>query len=306
LKKFQNIEKELSKHIAGQREAIKEISRALKRNRSGISATNRPIGSFIFLGPSGVGKTEVARVLARHIYSSDSALIKIDMSEFMERHNTSRLVGAPPGYVGFEEAGKLTEAVKKNPYSVVLFDEIEKAHPEVFNILLQLFDEGKLTDAKGRVINFTNTIIILTSNIGIEQYKKITAFGFNDALNKSVSVKEKVKEDLARVFRPELLNRIDKVIVFDPLTTNELEQIAKLQLEQLSSKLSKKKIKLSYDKSVLKILSEKNYDQIFGARPLIREIEERISSEISELIISGKLKNGKVNVTSDGGKIRVA
>jgi ATP-dependent Clp protease ATP-binding subunit ClpC len=307
IKKFQNIETELQKHIAGQREAIKEIAKALKRNRSGIAAPNRPIGSFIFLGPSGVGKTEVARVLAKHIYSSESALIKLDMSEFMERHNTSRLVGAPPGYVGYEDAGKLTEAVKKNPYSVVLFDEIEKAHPEVFNILLQLLDEGKLTDAKGRVVNFTNTIIILTSNIGIEEYKKISGFGFDDKVAKEIKVKERVKENLARVFKPELINRIDKVVVFDPLKEEELQIIAKIQLEILQKKLEEKGIKLGFDKQVLELISKKNYDQIFGARPLIREIEDSISNEISELLISGKIKaKGKLKLTTQSGRVKVS
>lgn len=307
IKKFQNIENELQKHIAGQREAIREVAKALKRNRSGIAAPNRPIGSFIFLGPSGVGKTEVARVLAKHIYSSESALIKLDMSEFMERHNTSRLVGAPPGYVGYEDAGKLTEAVKKNPYSVVLFDEIEKAHPEVFNILLQLLDEGKLTDAKGRVINFTNTIIILTSNIGIEEYRKLSGFGFDDKEAKEIKVKERVKENLNKVFKPELINRIDKVVVFDPLTEQELQVIAKIQLEILQKKLEDKKIKLSFDKQVLELLSKKNYDQIYGARPLIREIEDSISNEISELLISGKIKTkGKIKLTTQSGRIKVS
>jgi ATP-dependent Clp protease ATP-binding subunit ClpC len=307
IKKFQNIEKELQKFIAGQREAISEIAKALKRNRSGIAATNRPIGSFIFLGPSGVGKTEVARVLAKHIYSNESALVKLDMSEFMERHNTSRLVGAPPGYVGYEDAGKLTEAIRKNPYSVVLFDEIEKAHPELFNILLQLLDEGKLTDSKGRIVNFSNTIVILTSNIGIEEYKKLSGFGFDDKISKDIKVKDKVKENLAKVFKPELLNRIDKVVVFDPLKDEELQVIAKLQIEILQKKLEQKGIKLSFDKSVLVELSKKNYDQIYGARPLIREIENSISNEISELIISGKIKTkDKVKITVQSGRIKVS
>ena len=307
IEKFKNINKELSKHIAGQREAISQISRALKRNRSGISNTNRPIGSFIFLGPSGVGKTEVARVLARYIYGSEKSLVKIDMSEFMERHNTSRLLGAPPGYVGYDDAGKLTEAVRQNPYSVVLFDEIEKAHTEVFNILLQLLDEGKLTDAKGRTVDFANTIIILTSNIGLEEYKKISSFGFNEGEEKNSDVKSKVQENLSKVFQPEFLNRLDKVIVFDPLGRNELKIIALLQLDILKKKLEEKKIKLSFNKDVLNYLSDQNYDQIYGARPLIREIEDKISNDISELIIAGKIKqNGKVKLSVSRGKIKVS
>lgn len=306
IRKFQNIDKELSKHIAGQKEAILEITKALKRNRSGISSELRPIGSFIFLGPSGVGKTEVARVLARHIYGSDQSLIKIDMSEFMERHNTSRLLGAPPGYVGFEDAGKLTEAVRKNPYSVVLFDEIEKAHYEVFNILLQMLDEGTLTDAKGRVIDFSHCIIIMTSNIGIEEYNKISRFGFNDNANNESQVKDKIKDILGKIFRPEMINRIDKVIVFDPLNKNDLGKIAELQLELLKEKLSEKKIILKYNKQAIKTLANKNYDRIFGARPLIREIEELISDQISNLIINAKIKaNESIKISAKNGKIKI-
>jgi len=306
IRKFQNIDKELSKHIAGQKEAILEITKALKRNRSGISSELRPIGSFIFLGPSGVGKTEVARVLARHIYGSDQSLIKIDMSEFMERHNTSRLLGAPPGYVGFEDAGKLTEAVRKNPYSVVLFDEIEKAHYEVFNILLQMLDEGTLTDAKGRVIDFSNCIIIMTSNIGIEEYNKISRFGFNDNANNESQVKDKIKDILGKIFRPEMINRIDKVIVFDPLNKNDLGKIAELQLELLKEKLSEKKIILKYNKQAIETLANKNYDRIFGARPLIREIEELISDQISNLIINAKIKaNESIKISAKNGKIKI-
>ncbi|MFH1855276.1 MAG: ATP-dependent Clp protease ATP-binding subunit [bacterium] len=306
IKKFQNIDKELSKHIAGQKEAISEITKALKRNRSGISSELRPIGSFIFLGPSGVGKTEVARVLAKYIYGSDQSLVKIDMSEFMERHNTSRLLGAPPGYVGFEDAGKLTEAIKNNPYSVVLFDEIEKAHPEVFNILLQILDVGTLTDAKGRVIDFSHSIIIMTSNIGIEEYNKINQFGFNDETTKEFEVKDKIKEILGTVFRPEMINRIDKVIVFDPLTKNDLEKIAEFQLELLREKLLEKKITLKFNKEAIKTLANKNYDRIFGARPLIREIEELISDQISNLIISAKIKaNESIKISAKNGKIKI-
>ena len=306
IRKFQNIDKELSKHIAGQKEAILEITKALKRNRSGISSELRPIGSFIFLGPSGVGKTEVARVLARHIYGSDQSLIKIDMSEFMERHNTSRLLGAPPGYVGFEDAGKLTEAVRKNPYSVVLFDEIEKAHYEVFNILLQMLDEGTLTDAKGRVIDFSHCIIIMTSNIGIEEYNKISRFGFNDNANNESQVKDKIKDILGKIFRPEMINRIDKVIVFDPLNKNDLGKIAELQLELLKEKLSEKKIILKYNKQAIETLANKNYDRIFGARPLIREIEELISDQISNLIINAKIKaNESIKISAKNGKIKI-
>ena len=306
VKKFQTIDKDLSRHIAGQKESISEIAKALKRNRSGISSSTRPIGSFIFLGPSGVGKTEVARVLARHIYGSDSALVKIDMSEFMERHNTSRLLGAPPGYVGYDDAGKLTEAIRKNPYSVILFDEIEKAHPEVFNILLQMLDEGKLTDAKGRVVDFTHSIIIMTSNIGIEEYNKINKFGFTNEVSNALEIKDKVKESLKKIFLPEMLNRIDKLIVFNPLSVSDLETIAVLQLNQLKERLKGNKISLSYNIAVPKLLSQKKYDAVYGARPLIREIESSVSDEISQLIISAKIKaNDSIKLTAEGGKIKI-
>lgn len=292
-KKFQTIDTELSKHIAGQKKAIEEISKALKRSRSGLGNKNRPIGSFIFLGPSGVGKTEVARVLAKHIYSSEEALIKIDMSEFMERHNTSRLVGAPAGYVGYEDAGRLTEAVKKNPYSIILFDEIEKAHPDVFNILLQILDEGKLTDAKGRVIDFANTIVIMTSNIGIEEYKKNMRIGFSlDESLREKSAKGRVKEGLVNVFKPELLNRIDKVIVFDQLSKDDLATIARIHIQETIEKVKELGVKVKLDKSVATVLAEKEFDPIYGARPLIRQIEELIENPISELLIYAKLKKG--------------
>ncbi len=307
IKKFMTIEKDLSSHIAGQKEAIGEIAKSLRRNRSGISSGDRPIGSFIFLGPSGVGKTEVARVLARHIYGSENALIKLDMSEFMERHNTALLVGAPPGYVGYEDAGKLTEAVRKNPYSVILFDEIEKAHPDVFNILLQLLDEGRLTDAKGRKVDFTHSVIIMTSNIGIEEYNKISKFGFIDGSDKAQDIKDKVKDDLKKVFKPELVNRIDRVIVFDPLTEDEFKIIAKIHLDKLKDKLKIKKISLSYDQKTIEKLSKLASDKVFGARPLIREIEHSISDEISSLIISGKIKEGdKVKIYERQGNIKIA
>lgn len=292
-KKFQTIENELSLRIAGQQKAIGEIAKALKRSRSGLGNSQRPIGSFVFLGPSGVGKTEVAKVLARHIYGSDNALIKIDMSEFMERHNTARLVGAPAGYVGYEDAGRLTEAVKKNPYSIVLFDEIEKAHPDVFNLLLQILDEGKLSDAKGRVINFANTIIIMTSNIGIEEYKKTMKFGFSlNEGSQQESAKSKVQENLKNIFRPELINRIDRVVTFDQLTKANLVEIAKIHIQETIDKVKELEIKIKVSKNVAQLLSQKEYDPIYGARPLIREIEESIENPISELIITGQVKKG--------------
>jgi ATP-dependent Clp protease ATP-binding subunit ClpC len=306
-KKFQTIESELQKHIAGQTKAIEEIAKALKRSRSGLGNNIRPIGSFIFLGPSGVGKTEVAKVLARHIYGSENSLIKIDMSEFMERHNTARLVGAPAGYVGYEDAGRLTEAVKKNPYSIILFDEIEKAHPDIFNLLLQILDEGKLTDARGQVINFANTIIIMTSNIGIDEYKKNMKIGFS--LDESIrldAAKGRVKESLSNVFRPELINRIDRVVVFDQLSKENLADIAKIHIQETLEKLKNLQIKLKISKAVATVLSNKEFDPIYGARPIIRAIEELIENPISELIITGKIKKGDgITIETDKDEIVV-
>lgn len=291
--KFLEIETELARHIVSQREAICEIAKSLRRNRSGLSSQSKPIGSFIFMGPSGVGKTEVARSLARHIYGSEEALIKIDMSEFMERHNLARLTGAPPGYVGYDEAGKLTEAVRRKPYSIVLFDEIEKAHPDIFNVLLQILDEGKLTDAKGRQVDFKNTIIILTSNIGIEQYRKLTKIGFDlDEKNTNLEgLKDIMNKKLFDVFRAELINRLDKIIIFNSLTKTDLKEIAKLLLLELGERLKKKNLKISFNDKVIDRLVSQSYDEAFGARPLKRAIEEEIEGLLSDGILSGKFKN---------------
>jgi ATP-dependent Clp protease ATP-binding subunit ClpC len=291
-KRFLQIENILSQHIIGQKEAVSEIARALRRKRAGISEDERPIGSFVFMGPSGVGKTELAKILARHVFMRENALIKIDLSEFVEKHTLSRLTGAPPGYVGYEDAGRLTEAVRKNPYSVVLFDEIEKAHPEVFNILLQILDEGHLTDAKGREIDFKNTIVIMTSNIGIEQYEKISRIGFSlgEPEKANENIKEFVSEKLADIFKPELLNRIDKIIVFDPLEKADLEKIAKIQLDILTKKMAGKGLTFHYDKSVIKELCEISYNKQYGARPLKRAIESEIEDKISAAILASDNK----------------
>ncbi len=305
--KFLKIETELSRHIVSQKEAIGEIAKSLRRNRSGLSSQNKPIGSFVFMGPSGVGKTEVARSLARHIYGSEQSLIKIDMSEFMERHNLARLTGAPPGYVGYDDAGKLTEAVRKKPYSIVLFDEIEKAHPDIFNVLLQILDEGKLTDAKGRQVDFKNTIIILTSNIGIEQYRKLTKIGFDlDEQNTNLEgLKEIMSKKLFDVFRAELINRLDKIIIFNSLTKDDLKEIAKLLLQDLSNRLKEKNIKITFNDKAIDALVKSSYNPAFGARPLKRSIEEEIEGLLSDGILSGKFKNkSKIILDYKNGRFR--
>lgn len=304
-KKYLLLEKELSKYIAGQDKAIADLSRALRRNRSGIGREDKPIGSFIFLGPSGVGKTELARVLAKKIFLSEKALIKIDMSEFMEKHNISRLVGAPPGYIGFENAGKLTESVRLRPYSIVLFDEIEKAHPDVFNILLQIMDEGRLTDAKGKAVDFTNTIIIMTSNIGMDSYRKISKFGFSTEEEEDDRLEAIIEKDLFDNFRPEFINRIDKIIIFKPLDKKGLSKIAQIQLSYLEERLNKLKIKMQYSQSVIKELLRGVDDKKFGARPLIKKITDLIEDKISdEIIANPKIKKIKI-LTNKSGKIQV-
>jgi len=305
IKRYRSLENELSKYIIGQKKAIKDVSKALRRNRSGMGRENKPIGSFIFLGPSGVGKTELARVLAKYIFLANNALIKIDMSEFMEKHNVSRLVGAPPGYVGFEEAGKLTEAVRTRPYSVVLFDEIEKAHPDVFNILLQIMDEGKLTDAKGKIIDFTNTIIIMTSNIGMESYRKISKFGYDlNNENDFENLENIIQKDLFENFNSEFINRIDKIIIFNPLSKRNFEKIAAIQLEYLKEKLITQGIILKYTKNLIKSLADTDFDEKFGARPLIRNITELIENKISDEIIENpNIK--KIDIKVEHGKIKI-
>lgn len=295
--RYLNLEKVLSQRIIGQKEAIAAVSAAMRRSKSGIANPNRPIGSFMFLGPTGVGKTETAKVLAAEVFGRENALVKIDMSEFMEKHNVSRLVGAPPGYVGYEEAGKLTETVRRNPYSLILFDEIEKAHPEIFNILLQILEDGYLTDAKGRKVNFKNSIIILTSNIGVEQLNR-AAIGFQKPKKKEAAeknyqeIKEKVISSLKENFRPEFLNRLDKIIVFHPLMPEDILCIVELQLQELSLKLQAEEILLKFDKTVPEFIAQKGFDPEFGARPIRRAISDFIEDKLSEEILQGKISKG--------------
>jgi len=312
-KKMLELEKVLGERIIGQEEAIRELSKSIRRSRTGIGDPSRPIGSFIFLGPTGVGKTELAKVLAEKIFGPD-ALIKIDMSEFMERHNVSRLVGAPPGYVGYEEAGKLTEMVRKKPYSVVLFDEIEKAHPDVFNMLLQIFEDGFLTDAKGKKVNFKNTIIIMTSNIGVSELNKQATLGFRaknrdekkEAEEKYKEAKDNLLSRLKDYFRPEFLNRLDKVIVFKPLSRQAIATIVDLQLALLEERVRDQKITLKVTSSVKKYLAKEGFSPEFGARPLKRLVQTELGDSLAEALISGEISGGdEVEVSVSGGKVQI-
>lgn len=301
-----NLEKNLGRYIVGQGEAVETVSRAVRRSRSGISSEKRPIGSFVFLGPTGVGKTELARVLAREFFGSDEALIKIDMSEFGEHHTVARLVGAPAGYVGYEDGGQLTDKIRRQPYSVVLFDEIEKAHPDVFNMLLQILEDGALSDAKGRKIDFTNTIIIMTSNLGAEKLQKEASFGFSasslsdlnnlDALH--LANKDKVHEELKKMMRPELLNRIDKIIVFRALTKPDALKILDLQLEDLRSRLVKKGIGLEVSKAAKAQLLVEGYDALNGARPMRRLLQETLEDAIAAGLLDDKYHKGDIVTVS--------
>lgn len=297
-----NLEKTLGKYVIGQDEAVSVVAKAIRRNRSGVSAATRPIGSFVFLGPTGVGKTELARVLAREFFGSADALVKIDMSEFGERHTVSRLVGAPAGYVGYDDGGQLTDKIRRQPYSLVLLDEIEKAHPEVFNMLLQILEDGVLTDAKGRKVDFTNTIIIMTSNIGAEKLQKEASLGFHadtasemkdlDALH--VQNKSKVHEELKKMMRPELLNRIDKIVVFRALTKKDVLKILDLQLDELRGRLIKHGIGLEITSSAKQHLLEKGYDSMNGVRPLRRLLQDTVEDHIALQLLDSNYNKGDI------------
>ncbi|GAB3997925.1 ATP-dependent chaperone ClpB [Spirosoma daeguense] len=293
--KLLNLEKELGKRVAGQQEAIEAVSDAVRRSRAGMQDPKRPIGSFIFLGTTGVGKTEVARTLAEYLFNDENAMVRIDMSEYQERHAVSRLIGAPPGYVGYDEGGQLTEAVRRKPYSVVLLDEIEKAHPDVWNILLQVLDEGRLTDNKGRIANFKNTIIIMTSNIGSHLIQE--KFAEDEGWNHSLVIdeaKKAVMELLKQTIRPEFLNRIDEIVMFEPLTKANIRKIVDIQFSEIKKRLAENGIQLDATDEALTKIGEEGFDPIFGARPLKRVLQRRVLNELSKSILSGEVKKDSV------------
>jgi len=299
IKKLVDMEKILGSRVIGQKEAIKAVSNAIRRARAGISEENRPIGSFMFLGPTGVGKTELAKALAEFMFNDEKAMIRVDMSEYMERHAVSKMIGSPPGYVGFEEGGQLTEMVRHRPYSLVLFDEVEKAHPEVFNILLQILDNGHLTDAKGRKVNFKNTIIIMTSNAGSHYVKEMSELGFQiyegeeKAKNNAEDVKKKIRSSLKENFKPEFLNRIDEIIIFDSLSKEDIASIADLQIALLQKRLNSKGINIELDQSAKDYLIKNGYSSEYGARELKRLIQKSILDSLAQKIVAGEIKQGE-------------
>ena len=309
-KKYLHLEKELHKRVIGQDEAISAISRAIRRNQSGIRANKRPIGSFMFLGPTGVGKTELAKALAETLFDDESALIRFDMSEYMEKFAASRLNGAPPGYVGYEEGGELTEKVRNRPYSVLLFDEVEKAHPDIFNILLQVLDDGVLTDSKGRKIDFSNTIIIMTSNLGATSLRddKTVGFGARDIRLDHVNMEKRMLEELKKTYRPEFINRIDEKVVFHSLSADHMQEVVKVIVKPLVASLAEKNIQLKFQASALKLLAKEGYDVEMGARPLRRTLQTQVEDRLAELLLTGDLQAGqtlKVGVKSGQLKFEV-
>jgi ATP-dependent Clp protease ATP-binding subunit ClpB len=301
VQKLSRMEDELRARVVGQDEAVQKVSDAVKRSRAGIADPNRPIGSFMFLGPTGVGKTELAKALAEFMFDDEKALIRVDMSEYMEKHSVSKIIGAPPGYVGHEDGGGLSERIRHRPYSVVLFDEIEKAHPEVFNILLQVLDDGRLTDAKGRTVNFKNTIIIMTSNIGAQYLDRMHGIGFgsNDEHEQSnKNIREKVMDALRDQFRPEFLNRLDEIVVFNVLSKEAIAEIVSIQLDIVTKRLAEKEIALSVSPQAIDFLARKGYNPTYGARPLKRLIQDKILTKVAHLLVSrGILQGGEVLVT---------
>ncbi|MHB1335262.1 MAG: ATP-dependent Clp protease ATP-binding subunit [Candidatus Humimicrobiaceae bacterium] len=305
--RLMNMEASLHKRVIGQDEAISIVSKAIRRSRSGLKDPKRPIGSFMFLGPSGVGKTELAKTISEFIFGKEEALIQIDMSEYMEKHSVSKLVGSPPGYIGYDEGGQLTEMVRRKPYCVILLDEIEKAHPDVYNILLQIFEDGHLTDSQGRRVDFKNTVIIMTSNLGAKEIHKNNPFGFQVMDNEEVSysdIKKKVMNHLKETFRPEFINRVDEIVVFHKLTKEQVYKIIDLMILRIEAQLENQGVGIELTESAKEFLINKGYDSIMGARPMRRSIQNQIEDPISEKIISGEIKPGhKIKISADVGEM---
>ena len=298
--KYLQLEEVLHNRVIGQEEAVTVVSDAIRRNRAGLNDPNRPLGSFMFIGPTGVGKTELAKTLADFLFNDEKALTRIDMSEYMEKFSVTRLIGAPPGYVGYDEGGQLTEAVRRRPYSVVLFDEIEKAHPDVFNVLLQVLDDGRLTDGQGRVVDFKNTIIIMTSNLGSDLILDADTKEKNDAL------KANIDSLLKKTFRPEFLNRIDEIVMFNRLSKDNIKGIVKIQLEKVASRLSDRRIKLKFDDKAVDFISDVGYDPSFGARPVKRAIQTYVENPLAKEMLEGDFADNtaiSATVSKDGNSL---
>jgi ATP-dependent Clp protease ATP-binding subunit ClpC len=305
--KLVHMEERIHQRIVNQEEAVKAVSEAIKRSRAGLKDPRRPIGSFIFLGPTGVGKTELARALAEFLFDDEEAMVRLDMSEYMEKHTVSRLIGAPPGYVGYEEGGQLTEAVRRRPYRVILFDEVEKAHPDVFNILLQLLEDGRLTDGHGRTVDFKNTVVIMTSNLGTEEYQRGGIGLSRKEQSDEQRMRTAIETALKRTFRPELLNRIDDVIIFHPLTEEHLKKVVDLLLREVEKRLAERSIKLEMSEEVKAWLVQKGYDPVYGARPLRRAIQRYVENPISTKILQGEFKEGEtITISLQDGNLSFA
>jgi ATP-dependent Clp protease ATP-binding subunit ClpA len=292
--KLVHMEEELHKRVIGQGEAIGSVSDAIRRARAGLKDPRRPIGSFIFLGPTGVGKTELARALAEFLFDKEEAMVRLDMSEYMEKHTVSRLIGAPPGYIGYEEGGQLTEAVRRRPYKVILFDEIEKAHPDVFNILLQILEDGRLTDGHGRTVDFKNAVVIMTSNLGSPEFQR-GSLGFRqEAQSRSERkrLKSSIEDALKRTFRPEFLNRVDEVIIFQPLTEEQIRRIVDLMMKEVQARIEDRNITVVLTNEAKSWLAEEGFDPAFGARPLRRTVQREVETPLSKKILLGEFEEG--------------
>ena len=309
--KLMNLQSLLHERVVGQDEAVDAVAKAIKRGRVGLKDPKRPIGSFMFLGPTGVGKTELSKALAESLFGDENAMIRVDMSEYMEPHSISKLIGSPPGYVGFDEGGQLTEKIRRKPYSVILFDEVEKAHPDVMNMLLQILEDGRLTDSQGRTVNFKNTVIIMTSNVGARLITDKKSLGFNAAESKESTkeyedIKKEVMAELKKAFRPEFINRIDEIIVFHKLTDVEINKIIDIMLNEVSNRLNTQGIKLEVDKSAKELIAKQGTDTTYGARPLRRAIQNMLEDVLAESILEGKVKSGDtIKAVAKDNKIEI-